>query len=169
MKSPVITVGRDGKKYLLSYGTKKDNGCCSNFYESEFSYGSTSFHTVEQYFQYMKANTFGDLVKMNEILEAETSAEAKRLGRKVSGFNRVRWDENKYNIMYLGVKAKFTQNEALRDWLKSVDADFIAECSPSDTTWGIGVYSYDECAADFDRWRGENLLGKILMSVKKEL
>lgn len=169
MKSPVITVGKDGKKYLLFYGAKRDNGCCSNFYESEFSYNSKRFRTVEQFFQYMKANTFGDLVKMKEILEAETPAEAKRLGRRVSGFNSIRWDENKSNIMYLGVKAKFEQNEELSTWLKLADVDIIAECSITDTIWGTGVSICEENAAVQEKWEGKNLLGEILMSVKKEL
>lgn len=169
MESPVITLGKDGRRCLLFYGPHRINGCCSNFYESEFTYGSKTFKNVEQLFQYMKANTFGDLEKMDEILEAGTPAEAKRLGRKVSGFNRMRWDENKANIMYLGVLEKFNQNVRLRQWLKSVEVDIIAECSPTDLVWGTGFSVDDTRAAVPELWPGENLLGKTLMRVKERL
>ena len=38
-----------------------------------------------------------------------------------------------------------------------------------DTIWGIGLYANDPCVLDEKQWRGQNLLGKVLMRVREEL
>jgi len=37
----------------------------------------------------------------------------------------------------------------------------MAEASPNDAIWGIGLGASDEAASDFRRWRGTNLLGQV--------
>ena len=45
----------------------------------------------------------------------------------------------------------------------------IAECVVKDRIWGIGLSMKDEDRFCMDRWKGQNLLGKILMRVRKKL
>jgi ribA/ribD-fused uncharacterized protein len=45
----------------------------------------------------------------------------------------------------------------------------LAEASPSDRIWGIGLGADDECASDPRRWNGLNLLGFALMSARATL
>ena len=65
--------------------------------------------------------------------------------------------------------AKFQQNSALKMLLMATGDTTIDEASPSDSTWGIGLSLKDSAAKDQTKWTGENLLGKILMSVRNSL
>lgn len=43
------------------------------------------------------------------------------------------------------------------------------EASPNDAIWGIGLEASDPRAMDERTWKGSNLLGKVLMSVRSRL
>jgi ribA/ribD-fused uncharacterized protein len=45
----------------------------------------------------------------------------------------------------------------------------IAEASPYDQVWGIGLSEEDPLAQNISTWNGKNLLGKILMSVREKI
>ena len=43
------------------------------------------------------------------------------------------------------------------------------EANPRDTRWAIGLAADDDRVLDESKWKGENLLGKVLMQVRDEL
>ena len=43
------------------------------------------------------------------------------------------------------------------------------ETNPRDVRWGIGLSADNDRVLDESQWQGENLLGKVLMEVRKEL
>ena len=45
----------------------------------------------------------------------------------------------------------------------------LAEASPHDIKWGIGLEADDPRARQRHRWRGRNLLGEVLMEVRDML
>jgi len=45
----------------------------------------------------------------------------------------------------------------------------LAEASPVDTKWGIGLAQDHPHAKRRDMWRGENRLGEVLMEVRDEM
>ena len=45
----------------------------------------------------------------------------------------------------------------------------IAEASPLDLIYGIGLAPDDPLAQDANNWKGENLLGRVLEQVREEL
>jgi len=45
----------------------------------------------------------------------------------------------------------------------------LAEASPTDTRWGIGMKSTDPGAHNPSNWKGQNLLGMVLMRVREQL
>ena len=47
--------------------------------------------------------------------------------------------------------------------MKNQEANF------RDTRWGIGLSADNDRVLDESQWQGENLLGKVLMEVRKEL
>jgi len=56
------------------------------------------------------------------------------------------------------LRAKFTQNEKLKELLLSTGDKVIVENAPNDYQWGIGADG-----------TGKNLLGLALMEVRKEI
>ena len=37
----------------------------------------------------------------------------------------------------------------------------------NDRVWGIGLYASDDRVLDEDKWKGRNLLGNVLMDIRK--
>lgn len=43
---------------------------------------------------------------------------------------------------------------------------YLVEANPDDKVWGIGMDRYDKYARAPGYWKGDNLLGQILMDVR---
>lgn len=144
-------------------------GCFSNWYRTWFVIDSTPYISSEQYMMSQKALLFKDTEIMNEILHSTDQKTIKALGRKVRNFDPEVWDQHKSIIMHDGIYAKFTQNNDLKRILLSTGKQTIAEASPWDKIWGIGMYASNPDAKDPSKWKGQNLLGKALMQVRDEI
>ena len=66
----------------------------------------------------------------------------------------------------MGNKAKFSQNADIRDFLLSTGDAVLAEASPYDKIWGIGLDRETALKGSVEQWQGENLLGRALMEVR---
>ena len=104
---------------------------------------------------------------MQEIISSNSSKHIRELGRKIKGFDQTIWDSAKYDIVKRGVYLKFTTHNDLKNILLKTGDNIIAEAAWYDRIWGIGISVED--AYSGKPWRGENLLGKILMDVRDEL
>jgi ribA/ribD-fused uncharacterized protein len=102
-------------------------------------------------------------------MSASTPGEAKRLGRSVSGFVEETWEDHRSQIVLRASIAKFSQNPALTEYLLATNVRVLAEASPTDRVWGIGLEAGNDRARDPLQWRGLNLLGFALMSARAEL
>lgn len=143
--------------------------CLSNFYPCRIEFDGMSFKSSEQLFMYLKAILFNDQEIAERIVKCVTPLESKRLGRKVKMFNQDSWDKAKSSVMFLALYHKFRQNPDLKNYLLMTKDSILAEASPYDKIWGIGLgIEYPE-RFDYSKWRGENLLGKVLMDVRKQL
>lgn len=87
----------------------------------------------------------------------------------VQNFDDTVWGQSREEIVYKGVFEKFRQNPELRKRLERTGEEVIAECAVKDRIWGIGLFMKDEDRFCVDRWKGQNLLGKILMDVRKDI
>ena len=72
-------------------------------------------------------------------------------------------------IVYRGVREKFRQNPELAEKLERTGKEIIAECAVKDRIWGIGLSMEDENRLCIDKWRGQNLLGKVLIRVREDI
>lgn len=140
--------------------------CLSQWYDCWFEVDGVQYHTTEQYMMASKARLFGDDEVLKEIMEATMPFDYKKLGRKIRGFETVMWDAKKYEIVVKGNKAKFSQNHALKEFLLSTGDSILAEASPYDTIWGIGLDKEHAEKGSVEQWQGENLLGCALMDVR---
>ncbi|BAM90239.1 hypothetical protein S58_42540 [Bradyrhizobium oligotrophicum S58] len=90
-----------------------------------------------------KAALFGDQETHDAILAAPGPSQAKKLGRAVRGFDDARWTAHRFEVAVHGNVAKFGQNPALADWLRSTGDAVLVEASPVDRIWGIGLAADD--------------------------
>lgn len=124
----------------------------SNFYDAPVTYLGVTYANNEAAFQAQKCTD--NTVKA--MFANLNPSEAKRLGRNVQ--LRPDWETVKYDIMYEVCKAKFEQNDDLREMLLDTGDAYLEEGNTwNDRCWGT-------C-----RGVGENHLGKILMRIRDEL
>lgn len=151
-----------------------DHAFLSNFYPCTFSAElllgrepfTSEWRTVEHFFQASKATTLNDAWRIQDV---PTPGAAKRAGRAIE--LREDWDAIKLDVMLRGVRAKFSQNDALKLMLLATTPRQLIEGNTwGDRYWGA-VYvdtGYDGPFAARGHWDGANWLGKILEFVREE-
>ena len=131
-----------------------DYSFLSNFHIAPVTYNGLCYPSSEAAFQAQKCMTDEERKKFCKF----SPSEAKYYGRTVN--LRPDWEDVKEQIMEDIVRAKFTQNQYLGDWLLDTgDAELIEGNNWGDTTWGVDIRTK----------KGKNLLGKILMKIRDEL
>jgi len=141
----------------------------SQWHWSTFKIGDISFPTAEHYMMYMKAMCFADKEIAEKILKVNHPAEAKKLGRQVKNFNQKAWESVCKKFVYDGNYAKFTQNPKLKEKLFETAGTTLAEASPYDKIWGLGLAEDDPRAQNRETWQGKNWLGEILTQLREDL
>ena len=63
-------------------------------------------------------------------------------------------------------KTAFKENADIREFLLSTGDAILAEASPYDKIWGIGLDRETAMKGSVEQWQGENLLGCALMEVR---
>lgn len=128
----------------------------------------TKYNCCEQYMMYQKALTFGDLETAILIMQATTPQKQKELGRKVLNYDEAIWASIRYNVVLTANLAKFMQHPDLCGKLLNTGQREFVEANPRDPIWGIGMAEDDPDLMDESRW-GQNLLGKVLTEVKRNI
>jgi len=97
---------------------------------------------------------------MEEVRLAKTPMESKKIARGDNDkrTRREDWADVKDDIMYLALKAKYTQHDDLKKLLLSTDDKELVENTSVDSYW-----------ADGGDGSGKNMLGKLLMKVRGEI
>ncbi|GHU25876.1 hypothetical protein AGMMS50256_01490 [Betaproteobacteria bacterium] len=159
-------------KYIFFWGHQKSkNGdltssCFSQWWAAPFFVDNVKYSTAEHWMMAQKALLFEDADTYNKIISAKSPAEAKALGRQVSGFNEIIWKEKCFEIVVRGNLYKFTQHEDLKEFLLKTKDRVLVEASPLDKIWGIGLAADNEKIENPKLWKGLNLLGFALMEVR---
>lgn len=153
----------------LDKGGKTGPHVLTSWHNVEFKVDRITYNCTEQYMMAQKALLFQDERIHQECLKKMHPKEYKELGRNISNFQEDVWNERKIDIVFQGNLAKFSQNKELKEYLKNTKEKIIAESSPYDKIWGIGLAKDHENAIKPKNWQGENLLGFILMEVRDQL
>lgn len=140
---------------IYFYSKTDDFGFFSNFSPHGFELDGKYWPTVEHYFQ---AQKFAGTNFAEQIRQARTPKEAKRLGRTRRRPLRPDWEEVKDDVMRRAVRRKFETHDDVREWLLLTAGEELVESAPGDYYWG--------CGADGS---GLNRLGQILMELRAEL
>lgn len=166
-------------KYLYFWGhrpqssgnaaTSPDHSCLSQWFAASFEAEGQRYATAEHYMMAQKALLFGDVGSFRKIIQATHPKQAKMLGKNVRHFNEKVWQENRRQIVMNGNLAKFSQNPALGDYLRQTGKRVLVEASPVDKIWGAGLAQDDARIGNPHHWRGLNLLGFALMTVRGQL
>ena len=158
----------DDGKFVFFWKLCHKNEEFSNWYPSEFVIEGIRYNCVEQYMMAKKAILFGDLDMYQKIMHSDDPGECKELGKQVSNFDSKTWDNCKYEIVFNGNCAKYHQNKELLTRLVATGDAILAEASPYDKVWGIGMDDSDPNAQIPEQWAGQNLLGKILVEIRQK-
>lgn len=154
---------------LYFFSKEPENREFSNFYETVFKLDDIEYKSAEHAFQAIKAKTFGDDEMFGKILKAKSAQSAKSFGKKVKEFKEDVWTGKKEEVMRNILRAKFTQNLELRKKLLDTEDKILANADARDKYWGIGTSASTTIAKDPKKWKGENILGKLLMEIRSEL
>lgn len=154
---------------VLFFKPEQPYGFMSNWWPSPFTIDNVLFPTTEHHMMVMKALLMGDQAMARTILNTKSPSAVKGLGKKVKNFSPQLWDTHKFEIVLTGNMAKFTQHPDLKQQLLATGDRIIAEASPYDKIWGIGMAPTDSRARNPANWKGQNLLGRILMEVRSRL
>ena len=150
-------------------GKSVNSGCLSQWYSRGFVVDGVYYRCAEQYMMAEMARCIKDDAACNEILSAKSSKAVKSLGRSVEGFDANKWDSVKFDVVVRGNFAKFSQNEVLKEFILSTGDALLAEASPKDKIWGIGLDAETASKTPKEKWPGKNLLGQALMRVREKL
>ncbi len=113
------------------------------------------FMTCEHAYQ---ASKFTDQAIINKIGLAWSAEEAKAIARAHQHLYRPDWtDQTKLRVMERIFRAKATQHQSVRDYLRSTANRKLVENSPVDNFWGIGP----------DK-TGRNHAGRIWMRIRSD-
>jgi len=147
-------------EYLMFWGHRPSadggvgRGCLSQWWPAPFTVDGVVYPTAEHFMMASKALLFGDSGAAEQIVRAADPGAAKALGRQVRGFDEQVWAGQRFGVVVVGNLAKFSQHPQLGQFLLASGDLVLAEASPRDRVWGIGLAAGDERAASPRTWQG---------------
>ena len=108
---------------------------------------------------------FHDTQTAEQIIQSDSPYEIKQLSYRISGYDKVKWHEEGYDICLRGIKAKFEQNGALLAMLKTTRPKVLVEAT-RDHLWGTGVQLHDINVLNPKKWTGRGWLSHMLETVR---
>ncbi|CAG7581733.1 MAG: COG3236 protein [uncultured marine phage] len=129
----------------------------SNFYECEVEYGGITYPSVENFYVAMKTTD----LDQRKYISTLTAGQSKRFGRELEmeGKLRENWTDLKVSIMKYGLEEKFSKEPFKTMLLETEDEEIQEGNTWGDTFWGV----------DLETKEGKNVLGKMIMQIRKEL
>jgi ribA/ribD-fused uncharacterized protein len=143
---------------------------CPSHYSSFIDFRTgTQFGTVNQAFQFFKAEFFRDWNVMDELKHEAIPHLVKDLSRRIRGFDSVAWSAVKIGYMVYANQLKFTQNKNYANILIHTKDSELVYANPDEQLWSAGLAGKDVYITNRKAWKGKNLLGKCLEKVRYQL
>jgi ribA/ribD-fused uncharacterized protein len=133
------------------------NRWLSNFWNAPQEIAGQTYINNEQWYVMNKCENLHD-----QIMSATKPGQIKGTGRRCK--MRENWDNVKLAVMKVGLNAKFTQNDDLKQKLLDTGDAILEEGN----TWGDSFWGINK-NPDRGPLGGQNHLGKLLMELRDEL
>lgn len=173
-KPELLKAIKEGKSFSFQYfwGVSHSNkqptklGCFNQWSPHPISDGDVTFNCAEQAMMVKKAWMFDNYVTANELMKITRPIDMKA---KIKGMDKAVWKAMQFDFL-VGINlAKFTQHTDIKEVLLSTGTDVLVGASTYDTNLGIGTYESRAATLNVDEWEGENVLGFVLMEVRRIL
>ena len=102
-----------------------------------------------------------------KIHAAKDPSLQKKLGNAIQG-NLNAWYKSAADIVLPAISAKFHQNPQLATHLTNTGKRTISEATV-DKFWGNGIQLNNMNIFDQNQWKGDNVMGNLLMKIRSEL
>lgn len=140
---------------IFFYRSNGKHGFLSNLYKKEIIFEGIVFDCAEKAYMYGK---FNDPIVRDWTMTAPFPRLVSYIGHGITKFDVSEgWADKKVERMYQVLKVKFQDGELRKKLLKTGNRNLV-EQSSIDPFWGIGK-----------KGNGKNMLGKLLMRVRKEI
>lgn len=136
----------------------------SNLYRTDFLHHGIWFNSVEQCYQFRRANAEGHEDTAEFILSLTDPYQCKKVGGEHKETEE--WEKVCDREMTKIVAAKFDQNDEIKQFLKNSEGPLYE--ATTDDYWGIGL-SLRSKEALSGKATGTNKLGQILMALRDSL
>lgn len=128
----------------------------------------TVFDSNEHAYQYEKALKCGYEDVAELIKDAKHAGIAKALSKRIKKEDLIKWGENdKLEYMEFLVRTKIEQSGEFLNVL--LDTGSVIAEATVDPYWGTGLSPDMTAVTDPAYWPGDNMMGKILMKIKKQI
>lgn len=134
-----------------------------------FKVKNISYLGVDHYLLAQRAKLFKDDEMLEKIMSSKSIRQANLFGKKIRDFDSKEWDKHKLNMSYVANLCKFSQDENLKFELLQTEEEILVNADVYDPVWGIGKKITDLDIKNPHSWKGENLLGFVLMKVREDL
>lgn len=134
-----------------------------------------SYAHSEQWLAACLADLFGDALIARRIRAPYvTPTHSRRLTRSVRDFEPAVWEAERAEVALVGSLTKFAAAPALAAALVATASGpagprALVGASPRDREWGVGLSMNDPGVEDPEAWRGNNMLGEVLVRVRDVL
>ena len=129
--------------------------------------------SAEKAIMLTRAAMMQDKQNFEKIVKSKNSMRCRRLGMKVKSpsgeFDEDLWMKHIEDVAFEVTKQKFISCEALMLELFDTGDAILAEATPDDALWGVGLQLMDPRVQDAALWHGRNILGAALMKVRDYL
>jgi hypothetical protein len=158
----------DGTTYFFSRWSPLSN----HNTEAPFHWNHKSYSSTEQYYFSAKASYLEDAKQYEAIMKEDDPYKVLVAGKKItdqrmaSPLNRD-WESVEMHHMTIGNRAKYLQNPGHMAVLLATSPGKLAECSATNSRWGIGFSLTDPEKTQHQRW-GKNQMGTVLSNLRLE-
>ncbi len=126
----------------------------------------TDYSSAGQFLMAFKARLFEDEDVFDRIMNERDAAVITKLGSEVKNFNSDVWDEYRVKALNKANILKFDQNYELRNTLSDTENKVLVEANTFDNEFSCGLEPNHQHILQPIHWRGENILGFVLMNVR---